>query len=94
MSDTGLPSSWGEVTIYHKIVYYTFLPFVAMVFLGFIATIVLYVTGAISFGKAILLPWLLLLSVISYLAFLGDYVMPSETYRKYRSGEWGDRTDD
>jgi hypothetical protein len=48
----------------------------------------LWYMGLLGFGEALLLPWAALCAAICYISALGDYVMPAETYRKYRSGEW------
>lgn len=37
---------------------------------------------------AFLLPWVAIFGASVYLMIFGDHVIPSETYRKVRSGEW------
>lgn len=90
MSDN--PRSVGskdDLELRHHIVYYTFLP----VLVGFGATIlsspVLWYLGHVSYSTALALPWLALLGICLYIGTLGDYVIPSQTYRKVRSGQWG-----
>ena len=83
------PSSWSEVTVWHTVVYYTFLPVVFVMLFGTLSTPVLWYFSVLGFGQALAIPWILCSLTIVYVALLGNYVMPAETYRKYRSGEWG-----
>lgn len=86
MSDT--PSSWEEVTVWHKITYYTIMP-VILIGLSLLVSIpVLYILGWINFQEAFLFSWAIYNFILLYFMLMGDYVMPAETYRKYRSGEW------
>ena len=87
MSD--IPSSWDEVGLGHHITHYTFLPVLALLFGSILATPVLWFINVLTFSEAILLPWAVFAFAVGYIALFGDYVMPAETYRKYRSGEWG-----
>ena len=82
-----IPSNWSEVTIWHTLVFYTFLPLMALGFMALLATAPAWYFGIITFKEAIYLPWGIFAFMVGYIALLGDYVMPAETYRKYRSGE-------
>ena len=83
-----LPSSWNEVTIWHKVVYHTFMPMLILGFGSILSAPVVWYIGLINFGEAIVYPWCVFMLMLGYISLLGDYVMPAETYRKYRSGEW------
>jgi hypothetical protein len=66
------------------------MPMLACVGLGVLSSAPLWYFGVITFGEAIVYPWCVASIAFVYIALFGDYVMPAETYRKYRSGEWGD----
>ena len=83
-----LPASWEEVTIRHKFVYYTFFLFIGLVILTLASSVPLWYVGPLSFRQGILLQWATLMFACGYMSLFGEYVMPAETYRNYRSGKW------
>jgi len=87
MTDT--PSTKEEITLGHHFVYYTFLPMVVLVFVAMISTLPLWFFGKISYRVVFIIQWSSLAFGCFYIGLFGKYVMPAETYRKIRSGEWG-----
>lgn len=85
-----IPQSKEDLELRHHIVHYTFLPMVGVVILTTVSPIVLWPLEHVPFSVGLIVPWLSLLGACLYIMFLGDYVIPRETYRKLRSGGWGD----
>lgn len=85
-----IPQSKDDIHLGHTIVHYTFFPVLGGVLAGIVSPIVLWPLGYISLGVAFVIPWVAVLACCAYFAILGEYVIPSETYRKVRSGEWGE----
>lgn len=88
MSDYDHPQNWEDLELGHHIVYYTFWPVLLIGFGIPVVTIPLYWFGYIPLEWALIIPWVGIWIICIYFGYLGDYVIPSETYRKYRSGEW------
>ena len=87
---TKYPSSKDELELGHHVVYYTFLPLVAIVFGTILSSPVLWWMDYLSYSMAFVLPWTAMLVTCLYIMCFADYVIPIETYRKLRSGEWGE----
>ena len=87
---SNIPSSKDELELGHHIVHYTFLPMVVLVFATIVLSFPAWWFGWIPYRTAFLIPWLSLLVACLYIGCLGHYVIPRETYRKVRSGEWGE----
>ena len=85
-----IPSSKEELTIRHHIAYYTFLPMVVVLFATILASPALWYFGVVSYTAAFAIPWVAMIGFMLYMAALADYIIPKETYKKLRSGEWGD----
>lgn len=86
---TDIPSSKGELDLGHHIVHYTFCPVLVGLAAVVLSSPVLWYLDYVSYATALALPWLAVLGVCLYFGYLGDYVIPRETYKKVRSGEWG-----
>lgn len=82
------PQSKGDLELGHHVIHYTFLPVLAIGFGAVIATPVLWYTSVVPLEGAFIIPWISLLWMCLYLSIFGEYVIPRETYRKLRSGEW------
>lgn len=85
---TQYPSSKEDLTLRHHFVYYTFLPLVGVLVLSIVSVPVLWYLDYLSFITALALPWGVMGIAMIYIGFLGDYVIPAETYRKLMNGEW------
>jgi len=85
-----IPQSRDEIQLGHHITHYTFLPMVGATLLATASSPVLWVLGYVNLRFAFLIPWISILACCVYVGFLGDYVIPAETYRNVRSGKWGE----
>jgi hypothetical protein len=87
-NSTQYPQNWDDLDIRHHIVYYTFYPALLIGVGGPLLAIMLLVAGVISPPISLLVSVVAMDFMCIYLYFLADYVIPAQTYRKYRSGEW------
>ena len=85
---TEYPQCWDDITWKHKVVYYTFLPLVVAVFVVVLSSPILYFLDVVSYWMTYWMTTGSVFITMLYISYFGEYVIPSQTYRKYRSGEW------
>lgn len=88
MSD--YPQSKSDLELGHHIIHYTFIPVLVIGFGAVLSSPVLWYTSTLELEVALAIPWLSILGMCLYLSLFGNYVIPRETYRNLRSGEWDD----
>jgi hypothetical protein len=83
-----IPHSKDDLALGHHIAHYTFFPTMLTMLGVALSAPPAWYLGYIPFGLAIAIPWFGLLSIVAWIALVGDYVMPAETYRKLKRGEF------
>jgi hypothetical protein len=80
-------TSW-DITWRTHVAQYTLLPMTAVCFGSAIASPFLWWWDIIPYGLSIIIPWMSMLVVCLWVMAFGEHVMPHQTYKKVRSGEW------